>query len=204
MIRIVAADDHPIVRSGIVALLESDEDFQIVGQAANGSEALALVATYVPDVLLTDLRMPGMEGQQLAAAVAAKYPAVKVLVLTSYETDRAILSAIEAGAVGYLLKAAPHDEIVTGIRAVVAGQTALSPSVAAALVRSARSAPTTLTARETEVLTTVAAGLSNAQIGAALHLSEATVKTHLIHIFGKLGVSDRTRAVTLAMERGLI
>lgn len=206
MIRIVLVDDHPIVRSGIAGLFELEEDLQVVGEAADGTEALAIIERNAPDVVVTDLRMPGMDGRELTERLARDHPGVKVLVLTTYESDDAILTAIEAGAAGYLLKAAPHAEIVAGVRAVAAGQTALSPSVAVALVKSARreeSAPV-LTEREKEALRHVAQGLSNAAIGRQMHLSEATVKTHLLHAFAKLEVKDRTRAVTKAMELRLI
>ncbi len=206
MIRIVLVDDHPIVRSGIAGLFELEEDLQVVGEAADGTEALAIIERNEPDVVVTDLRMPGMDGRELTERLARDHPGVKVLVLTTYESDDAILTAIEAGAAGYLLKAAPHAEIVAGVRAVAAGQTALSPSVAVALVKSARreeSAPV-LTEREKEALRHVAQGLSNAAIGRQMHLSEATVKTHLLHAFAKLEVKDRTRAVTKAMELRLI
>ena len=206
MIRIVLVDDHPIVRSGIAGLFELEEALQVVGEAADGTEALAIIERNEPDVVVTDLRMPGMDGRELTERLARDHPGVKVLVLTTYESDDAILTAIEAGAAGYLLKAAPHAEIVAGVRAVAAGQTALSPSVAVALVKSARreeSAPV-LTEREKEALRHVAQGLSNAAIGRQMHLSEATVKTHLLHAFAKLEVKDRTRAVTKAMELRLI
>ncbi len=206
MIKILVVDDHPIVRSGIAGVFAIEDDFEVVGEAADGAQALALVAALAPDVVVTDLRMPGMDGRELTERLARDHPEVKVLVVTTYESDDAILTAIEAGAAGYLLKAAPHEEIVAGVRAVAAGQTALSPSVAVALVRSARvdRQEIALTPREVEVLRLVAEGLTNAEIGRQLFLAEATVKTHLIHAFSKLGVSDRTRAVTLAMEKSLI
>ena len=206
MIKILVVDDHPIVRSGIAGVFAIEDDFELVGEAADGAQALALVAALAPDVVVTDLRMPGMDGRELTERLARDHPEVKVLVVTTYESDDAILTAIEAGAAGYLLKAAPHEEIVAGVRAVAAGQTALSPSVAVALVRSARvdRQEIALTPREVEVLRLVAEGLTNAEIGRQLFLAEATVKTHLIHAFSKLGVSDRTRAVTLAMEKSLI
>lgn len=206
MIRILLVDDHPIVRSGLAGLFDLEDDIEVVGSAADGAQAFSLVAALRPDVVVTDLRMPGMDGRELTERLAAVHPEVKVLVVTTYETDEAILTAIEAGAAGYLLKAAPHEEIVAGVRAVASGQTALSPSVAVALVRSARAEKQEplLTARETDVLRLVAQGHTNAEIGQSLHLAEATVKTHLLHAFAKLQVSDRTRAVTLAMERGLL
>ena len=204
-VRILVADDHQIVRGGIVALLESTTDLEVVGQAANGIEAVRLSAELEPDLVLMDLRMPAMDGDEATARILAAQPTVRVLILTTYESDDGILSAIEAGASGYLLKAAPQEEILAGIRAVMRGEVALAPSAAAALVKGVRqpSAPT-LSPRETEVLRLVAQGNSNPQIAALLFVGEATVKTHLVHVFEKLGVGDHTRAVTRAMELGLL
>lgn len=207
MIRVIVADDHPIVRSGIVGLLALDEGLDVVGEASDGAAAVALAARTQPDVVLMDLRMPGMSGIEATARIAADQPAVRVLVLTTYETDDDILGAIEAGASGYLLKAAPHEEIVAGIRAVADGHTVLAPAIAATLVtrmRSERPERPQLSPREREVLRLVAAGRSNPEIARDLFIGEATVKTHLIHVFEKLEVSDRTRAVTLALELGLL
>ena len=204
MIRVLVADDHPIVRSGIVALLQSAEDVEVVGEASTGPEAVELASTLTPDLILMDLRMPGLTGDEATARILAANPAVRVVILTTYESDDSILTAIEAGASGYLLKAAPQDEILAGVRSVARGEVALAPSIAAMLVQRVKTPATTLSPRETEVLTLVAAGQSNPSIAATLFLSEATVKTHLLHVFGKLGVSDRTRAVTRAMELGLL
>ncbi|WP_449407521.1 response regulator [Microbacterium maritypicum] len=207
MIRVIVADDHPIVRSGIVGLLDLDPGVEVVGQAGDGAEAVALAADLRPDVVLMDLRMPGVSGIEATSRLTAELPGVRVLVLTTYETDDDILGAIEAGASGYLLKAAPHEEIVAGIRAVAEGHTVLAPSIAATLVtrmRTERAERPQLTPRELEVLRLVAAGRSNPEIARELFIGEATVKTHLIHVFEKLGVSDRTRAVTLALELGLL
>jgi DNA-binding NarL/FixJ family response regulator len=200
VIRVLVADDHPVVRGGIVALLETAPDIEVVGQAVDGLDAVALAAELSPDLVLMDLRMPRLDGDEATARILTADPAVKVVVLTTYESDDGILSAIEAGASGYLLKAAPEDELLAGIRSVAAGEVALAPSIAAMLVRRMREPTVTLSARETEVLRLVAEGLSNPEIGRRLHLGEATVKTHLQHAFEKLGVSDRTRAVTRAME----
>lgn len=202
-VRVLVVDDHPIVREGIVSIVASAPDLAVVGQAAHGAEALELVAQLSPDIVLMDLRMPVMGGVEATAAIHARFPGVTVVILTTYETDEDILSAIEAGATGYLLKAAPMEELIQGVRAAASGQVALAPAVAAALVSRAQ-APARLTPREVEVLRLVATGSTNGQIAAALHISEATVKTHLLRLFEKLGVNDRTRAVTLAMERGLI
>ena len=203
-LRILVADDHPIVRGGIVALLDTADDIEVVGQAATGLEAVSLALSLVPDVVLMDLRMPELDGDEATARILAANPAIRVVVLTTYETDASILRAIEAGASGYLLKAAPPEELLAGIRSVARGEVALAPSIAALLVARTKTPAVTLTARETEVLALVAQGQSNPMIAASLHLGEATVKTHLLHVFEKLGVSDRTRAVTRAMELGLL
>ena len=207
MIRVVVADDHPIVRAGIVALLQDADDVQVVGQASDGEGAVATVLAERPDVVLMDLRMPELNGDAATARILAREPSIRVLILTTYESDDQILAAIEAGASGYLLKAAPESEILAGLRATARGETALAPSAAAALVRRATTkAPVgpTLSPRELEVLQLVAKGGSNPAIGRALFLSETTVKTHLGHVFEKLGVNDRTRAVTRAMELGIL
>jgi DNA-binding NarL/FixJ family response regulator len=180
-----------------------------VGTAATGEEAVGLVRALRPDIVLMDLRLPGIDGDEATARILEDSPGVRVVVLTTYENDDAILRAIGAGASGYLLKAAPEEELLVGIRAVAAGEVALAPSVARVLVNSAArpavaaSAPL-LSPRELDVLRLVAAGLSNRAIGARLFVGEATVKTHLLHAFTKLEVSDRTRAVTRAMELGLL
>lgn len=205
MIRVLVADDHPIVRGGIVALLESADDLTVVGEASTGLEAVRLADEHEPDIVLMDLQMPELGGADATARILEQHPGVRVIVLTTYETDSSILTAIEAGASGYLLKAAPAGEILAGIRSVAAGDVALAPSIAAMLVNRVKApAGPTLSTRETEVLAMVAQGKSNPAIAAALFLSEATVKTHLLHVFEKLGVSDRTRAVTRAMELGLL
>jgi len=209
VIRLLIADDHPVVRAGLAGLLSDEPGFEVVAEASDGDEAVRLAAATHPDVVLMDLRMPRVDGVAATARIVAGDagdPAPRVLILTTYESDDQILAAIEAGASGYLLKAAPQAEIVAGIRSVAAGQTALSPQVAVRLVeRMRRPEPeTVLTARETEVLRLVASGNSNKQIAFALGIGESTVKTHLLKVFDKLGVADRTRAVTLAMERGLL
>lgn len=205
MIRVLVADDHPVVRSGISALVSSADDLELVGEAEDGTRAVELAVALRPDVLLTDLRMPGLPGDEVAARVAVEAPGVRVLVLTTYESDAAILPAIEAGAQGYLLKASPEEEILAGIRAVAGGGMAIAPSVAARLVRAAAAPPPpSLSPRETEILRLVAAGRSNPEIAGELFIGEATVKTHLQKAFAKLDVADRTRAVTRAMELGLL
>lgn len=204
MIRVLVADDHPIVRGGIVALLSAADDMSVVAEASDGLEAVRLAAEHRPDVVLMDLRMPGLDGDEATARILAANPAARVVILTTYESDASILTAIEAGASGYLLKAAPQEEILAGVRSVARGEVALAPSIAAMLVQRVARPAVTLSPRETEVLALVAQGSSNPAIAAALFVSEATVKTHLLHVFEKLGVSDRTRAVTRAMELGLL
>ncbi len=209
MIRLVIADDHPVVRAGLAGLLSDEPEFEVVGEASDGDEAVRIAAATRPDVVLMDLRMPRTDGVAATARIVAGEagePAPRVLILTTYESDDQILSAIEAGAAGYLLKAAPQEEIAAGIRSVAAGQSALSPQVAIRLVERMRrpEAGAVLTPRETDVLRLVATGHSNKQIGVRLGIGEATVKTHLLKAFDKLGVADRTHAVTVARERGLL
>lgn len=206
MIRVLVADDHPIVRAGVVALLEAAEGMEVVDAVADGAAAVEAAQRLAPDVVLMDLRMPGLDGVAATAAITATAPGTRVVVLTTYETDDAILDAVTAGARGYLLKAAPEQEILAGVRSVAAGATVLAPGIAAALARGVqrgRDAPR-LSDRELEVLALVADGESNPGIARRLHLAEATVKTHLLHVFEKLQVNDRTRAVTRAMELGLL
>lgn len=207
MTRLLIADDHPVVRAGLAGLLSDEPGFEVVGEAADGEEAVRMAAATRPDVVLMDLRMPGVDGVAATARICAGEagdPPPRVLILTTYESDDQILAAIEAGASGYLLKAAPQAEIVAGIRSVAAGQSALSPQVAVRLVERMRRPDPVLTERETQVLQRVARGLSNKQIAVDLGIGESTVKTHLLKTFDKLGVDGRTRAVTLAMERGLL
>lgn len=203
-VRIVVVDDHPVVRAGIVGLLGVEDDLEVVGEAGDGAEALEVVAATSPHVVLMDLRMPRMDGVSATGRIGAEHPDVRVVVLTTYETDGDILRAVEAGATGYLLKDTPREDLVAAVRAAARGETVLAPSVARRLVAQMRGGGERLTARELEVLGGVARGLSNAEIGAALFIAEATVKTHLLRVFTKLDVTDRTRAVTVALERGLI
>ncbi|WP_460798544.1 response regulator [Microbacterium sp. GXF0217] len=207
MIRVVVADDHPVVRAGIVGLIALDDGIEVVGEASDGAEAVDLAASLRPDVVLMDLRMPRLTGAEATARIAEELSGINVLILTTYESDDDILGAIEAGASGYLLKAAPQEEIVAGIRAVAEGHTVLAPSIAATLVTRMRqdaAVKPQLSPRELDVLRLVAAGRSNPEIARELFIGEATVKTHLLHAFEKLGVSDRTRAVTLALELGIL
>ena len=202
-------DDHPVVRSGLAAVLESEDGLAVVGEAGDGVEALAVLARLGPepgsrpDVVLMDLRMPRLDGTATTARIRAEHPGTAVLVLTTYDTDADIVRAIEAGAIGYLLKDAPRAELVAGVRAAARGQTVLAPALAGRLSRGNRP-DNTPSARELQVLGGVARGLTNAEIGRELFIGEATVKTHLLRVFAKLDVADRTRAVTTAMERGLL
>ena len=203
-IRVLIADDHPVVRSGLAGMLAVEPDVEVVGEAADGAAAVSMARSLTPDLVLMDLRMPVLDGAAATAQITEDLPDVHVLILTTYETDTDILRAVEAGATGYLLKDTPRDQLVAGVRAAARGESALSPSVARRLVQQLRSDADRLTARELEVLSGVARGLSNAAIGRELYITEATVKTHLLRVFGKLGVDDRTHAVTVAIQRGIL
>ena len=204
-VRVLLADDHPVVRAGLRGLLAAEEGLDVVGEAASGDEAVRLVAVLRPDVVLMDLRMPGLDGAAATARITAEHRDTRVLVLTTYDTDADILRAVEAGATGYLLKDTPRDELLAAVRAAARGQTVLAPPVAAKLVTRIRGrADEVLTAREIAVLERVARGRTNAEIGRDLYISEATVKTHLLRAYAKLGVDDRTAAVTAALERGFL
>ena len=204
-IRLIIADDHPVVRTGLQGMLAGQPDLEVAGEATTGIEAVDLVEKLRPDVVLMDLRMPEMDGVTAISAIKALQPEVHVLVLTTYDTDADILPAIEAGATGYLLKDAPRDELFRAIRAAARGEAVLAPGVAARLMDRMRApAEEALSAREIEVLSLVAQGESNKGIARQLHISEATVKTHLVHIYDKLGVADRTAAVTTALQRGIL
>jgi DNA-binding NarL/FixJ family response regulator len=204
-VRVLVVDDHPVVRTGLRGMLAADPAIEVIGEAGSGEEALALVERHRPDVILMDLRMPGMDGVAATTRIAAGYPSVRVLVVTTYDTDTDILRAVEAGATGYLLKDTPRDQLTAAVHAASRGETVLAPPVAAKLVTRMR-APATenLTPREIEVLGAVSEGLTNAEIGRRLFIGEATVKTHLLRVFTKLGVDDRTAAVTVAMQRGIL
>jgi DNA-binding NarL/FixJ family response regulator len=204
-IRLLIVDDHPVVRDGLRGMLAGQPAFTLLGEAENGARAVELAGTLAPDVVLMDLRMPQMDGVAATAEIHARFPAVRVLVLTTYDSDAEILRAIEAGAAGYLLKDAPREELYRAIQATALGQSYLSPAVAARLVGQLR-APLQeqLSPRELDVLNWVARGASNKEIARTLHISEATVKSHLLHIFEKLGADDRTQAVTLAVQKGMI
>lgn len=204
-LRLLVVDDHPVVRMGLVAMLLEHPDFEVVGEAADGAEAVALAARLTPDVVLMDLRMPVMDGAEATAKLLASPPAPAVLVLTTYDTDADIVRAVEAGANGYLLKDAPRETLADAIRRAARGETVLAPPVVARLASRLRApAAPSLTDREAQVLQCVAKGMSNAEVGRELHIGEATVKTHLLRAFEKLGVTDRTAAVTAAYKSGQI
>ncbi|MEV4323646.1 response regulator [Microbispora rosea] len=205
MLRLMIVDDHPVVREGLRGMLESDPGVTVVGEAASGDEAVARARELTPDVILMDLRMPGGDGVSATTRILADRPESRVIVLTTYEADQDIVRAVEAGAAGYLLKDTSRADLLAAIVSATRGETVLSPSVATRLVTRMRAPVTeTLSRRETEVLALVARGLTNAEIGKALFISETTVKTHLLRVFTKLGVSDRTAAVTTALTRGLL
>ncbi|MCX4978066.1 MULTISPECIES: response regulator transcription factor [unclassified Streptomyces] len=204
-IHILIVDDHPVVRFGLRGMLEAYDDLRVVGEAGSGDEAIVLAAATRPDVILMDLRMPGTDGATATARIRQEHPGIRVLVLTTYEGDADILPAIEAGATGYLLKDTPIGTLTDAIRAAARGETVLAPLVAARLVTHMQApAGEQLTPREVQVLGLVARGLSNSEIGRQLYIGEATVKTHLLRTFVKLGVNDRTAAVTIALSRGIL
>jgi DNA-binding NarL/FixJ family response regulator len=204
-IRVLLADDHPVVRAGLRGMLTAEPDIEVAGEAGSGPEAVALARARESDVILMDLRMPLGDGVTATEQILAADPAARVLVLTTYETDADILRAVEAGATGYLLKDATQTGLADAVRAAARGETVLAPSVAERLVTHVRRPQReSLSGRETEILALVGRGRTNAEIGRELFISEATVKTHLLRAFGKLGVSGRTAAVTTAIERGLL
>ncbi|MGW0393638.1 response regulator [Streptomyces sp. NPDC003042] len=206
-IRLLLADDHPVVRAGLRAVLDTEPDFAVVAEAATAERAVELAAAEPVDVVLMDLQFgpgPGMHGSAATALITARPGGPRVLVLTTYDTDADILAAVEAGASGYLLKDAPPEELAAAVRTAAAGQSALAPAVALRLMDRMRTPAEALTKRELEVLQLVADGLSNQQISKKLFLSQATVKSHLVHIYAKLGVDSRTSAVAAAATRRLI
>ncbi|KAB8195876.1 response regulator [Nonomuraea phyllanthi] len=199
MLRVMIVDDHPVVREGLRGMLQAEPDIEVVGEAGCGDEAVAVEPRLRPDVILMDLRMPGGDG---VSAIERLGPGRRVVVLTTYEEDGEILRAVSAGAAGYLLKDVSRADLARAVRAAARGETVLSPSVAARLAH--RQAAPVLSAREREVLELVAEGLTNAEIGRRLYIGEATVKTYLLRVYGKLGVSDRTSAVLAALDLGLV
>ena len=208
MIRIAIADDHPVVREGLVAMLETEPDFEVAGTAATGAEAAALVARVDPDVMLLDLELPELDGVGVLRRLAAEGARVRVIVFTVFDTDERIIAAVEAGAPGYLLKGAPRGELFAAVRTVAAGGSLLAPVASSAVLRRVRGEASTggpsLTPREREVLQALARGLGNKQIAARLGVSERTVKFHVSALFEKLGAGNRTEAVTIAARAGLV
>ena len=204
-LRLLIVDDHPVVRDGLRGVFSTEPGFEVVGEAGDGAEALVLAASLVPDVVLMDLRMPRMDGVTAIRALAEQGSSARVLVLTTYDTDSDVLPAIRAGATGYLLKDSAREDLYRAVRAAAQGQTALSPAVATRLMGQVR-APVEepVSPRELEVLGLVASGCTNREAAARLFISEATVKTHLLHIYAKLEVKDRASAVAAAYRRGLL
>jgi DNA-binding NarL/FixJ family response regulator len=204
-VKILVCDDHPVVRSGLRGMINSQPDLEVVAEAAEGSEAVSLTDRFKPDVVLMDLRMPGMDGVTATAVIKARHLDTNILILTTYDTDADILRALEKGATGFLLKDEREDRIFDAIREAARGRTALAPGVASRLVERLRGdADAHVSDREIEILMLVAQGQSNREIARELHISDSTVKAHMLHIFDKLGVTDRTAAVTTAVRRGII
>ncbi|WP_345764052.1 response regulator transcription factor [Diaminobutyricibacter sp. McL0608] len=204
-VRLLVADDHPVVRDGIVGMVSSDPDIEVVGEASDGAEAVGLARALIPDVVLMDLRMPGTDGVAAIRELVRLGVPSRVVVLTTYDSDADVLPAIEAGATGYLLKDVPRDELVRAVHAAAKGDISLAPSVASRLLDRIRTPEASLLSpRELQVLALLADGSTNREAGAQLHVSEATVKTHLLSIYTKLGVGDRAAAVAEGFRRGLL
>ena len=204
-VRVLIADDHPVVRTGLRGMLEGQPDLEVVGEAGDGEEAVKLTERLSPDVVLMDLRMPGMGGVEATAEIKERMPDAHVLVLTTYDSSADILRAIEAGATGYLLKDAPREELFRAVKAAAQGKPLLAPEVAAHLMERVRwPSEEVLSGREIEVLELVAQGKSNREIAGELWISEATVKSHLLHVYDKLGATDRASAIATAMKRGIL
>ena len=204
-IKILIVDDHPVVRDGIRGLFTGDPEFEVVGEAADGREAVARAEAYGPDVILMDLRMPVMGGVDATRQIVERGLDARVLIVTTYDTESDVLLAIEAGATGYVLKDTPRDELRGAVKAAAAGESVLSPPVARHLLGQVRRpSQSTLSDRELEILVMVAKGATNKRVAAELFISQATVKTHLLHIYEKLGVNDRAAAVAAGYERGLL
>lgn len=204
-IRLLIVDDHPVVRDGLRDMLSSQPDFEVIAEASNGVEAVALTSHLQPQVVLTDLAMPQMDGVTAIGKIKEQHPDVQILVLTTYDSDSDVLPAIEAGAIGYLLKDAPREELYGAIRAAAQGKPLLTSRIEARLMERMRGpAVEALSSREIDVLKLVAKGAGNREIADQLYIAEATVKSHLIRIYGKLGVADRTAAVTKALEQGIL
>ncbi|HUK91798.1 MAG TPA: response regulator transcription factor [Blastocatellia bacterium] len=201
-IRLLVVDDHNIVRSGLTSLINTEPDMTVVAQATNGQQAIELFREHKPDVTLMDLRLPNVGGVEATTTIRKEFPTARIIVLTTYDGDEDIYRALQAGACGYLLKGMFAEELLEAIRAVHSGLRRIPPAVAQRLAE--RMGGQDLTAREVEVLKLIVKGNSNKEIGAALFISEATVKTHVNNILGKLGASDRTHAATMALQRGII
>jgi DNA-binding NarL/FixJ family response regulator len=202
LIRILTVDDHPLLRKGIAALVNSEPDLKLVAEAANGEEAIEAFRSYQPDVTLMDLQMPGVDGLEAIEAIRREFPEARIIVLTTYSGDTQVLRALKAGARGYILKGHVHKELLDAIRAVHAGQKRIPPEIAAELADHATDDP--LTDREIEVVRLIAAGNSNKRIADQLSIGEATVKSHVTNILSKLGANDRAHAVTIGLKRGII
>jgi len=204
-IRILVCDDHPVVRSGLRGMIQSQPDLEVIAEADEGARAVALASRFQPDIVLMDLRMPGMDGVTATAAIKERHPGIHVLILTTYDTDADILRALEKGATGFLLKDEREDRLFDAIREAAGGRSPLAPGVASRLVERLRGdADSHVSEREIEILMLVAQGRSNREIARELHISDSTVKAHMLHIFDKLGVTDRTAAVTTALRQGII
>jgi len=209
-IKILIADDHPVVREGVIAMLSREADFDVVGEAKDGVEAVKKAKELSPDVVLIDLRMPEMDGVEAMRQIKSVMPEVKFIILTTYSDDEYIFSGIEAGARAYLLKDAPREDLFKAIRAVYRGESLIQPVVASKLLdrfsELSRRTPSgeELSGRELEILSLMAKGAANKEISAQLNIAQSTVKTHITNIFQKLGVNDRTEAVTQALKKGII
>ena len=201
-IRILIADDHPIVRDGLNAVINDQADMEVIAEAANGREAVDLALEHRPDVMLIDLRMPQLNGLETIQTIRTDWPQARIIILTTYDGDEDIYRSLQSGAQAYLLKGMPRAELLDTIRAVHAGRRRIPPDVAAKLAE--RISSSELTQREMEVLQLIVAGQSNKQIGSNLSITEGTVKAHINSILGKLGVNDRTHAVTEALRRGIV
>lgn len=201
-IRVLLVDDHPILLDGLVMLLECESDMAVVGQAANGEDAIALFEQHQPDIMLIDLRLPTISGIEVITTIRADYPQARIVVLSTYDTDEEIYQAVQAGARGYLVKGAASEELLKAIRTVHRNQTYIPPSASEKLLR--RMTAPTLSAREREVLQLIAEGKTNPQISAELNVAESTVRFHISNILYKLGVRDRTQAIVQAVNQGLV